>query len=484
MTEDEVIQLLEQADPVRWIEPGPTVDADGYLDALRTRGTTVTLTHTGPTAKPGRGHRRRWPIITVAAAVVAIVVGGVALVARDRTSDTHSPAGPSATVPATTTTATPAEEAAAEETARAFIDAENAYDVDRMLTYFDREPENLDELRLQVAWDQAVGTKKLNVHCRSQGESAAGIDIFCTYDDHSLRSDEAGFGPYAGYSEFTIRDGKIGPAESDITESASARFSSEMEKPFHWWMSANHPDDVAVMYEGSEPRISEDSIPLWEQRTREYVATGDVPRPLPALALMPGELYSPGTYYIDEVNGTPTPRIFATLDAGWTDMVNGSMWMMAKVGGPEEGGIGVMTINNPVAVFSDACHPTGGFHPGPVDTVDGFVTALMEQQGWAEVTAPSDISVDGYVGKAFQRTTPAVMSECTTVDTGDATFESWETADGDSVGYAPGQIETLWVLDIDGTVVVISAASSPGPSGTIDAGFADAVLDSIRIERP
>ena len=169
-------------------------------------------------AEPGLGHRRRWPIITVAAAVVAIVVGGLALVARDDTSGPHIPAAPPATAPATTTTATPAEVTAAEETARAVIDAENAYDVDRLLTYLDGEPQNLDEFRLQMAWQQAVGSKKLDVHCAPQGESAAGIVIFCAYDYHSLRSDEIGFGPYAGYSEFTIRDGKIGPAVSGITE--------------------------------------------------------------------------------------------------------------------------------------------------------------------------------------------------------------------------------------------------------------------------
>ena len=227
-----------------------------------------------------------------------------------------------------------------------------------------------------------------------------------------------------------------------------------MEKTFHWWMSANHPADVAVMYTGSEPRISEESIPLWEQRTREYVAAGDVPRPLPDM--LPREPYSPGTYYVDEVDGTPTPRIFATLDAGWMDMGNGSAWMMAKGGGPEEGGIGVMTITSPVAVYSDPCHPTDGFYPGPVDTVDGFVTALREQQGWAEVTAPSDISVDGYVGKAFQRTAPADMSGCTTEDggtdfselgrdglLGEAHLPGLGEADGDSVGSAPGQIETV-----------------------------------------
>ena len=488
MTEDEVIQLLEQADPVRRIEPGPTVDAVGYLDALRTRSTTVTLTHSGPTAKPGPGHRRRWPIIAVAAAVMAVVVGGLALVARDETSDTHSPAAPSATASATTTTATSAE-VAAQETARAVIDAENAYDADRMLTYFDAEPENLDELRLQMAWNQAVGSKKLNVHCAPQGESAvvAGNVIFCTYDYHSLRSDEIGFGPYAGYSEFTIlRDGKIGPAEQGITESASARFSSEMEETFHWWMSANHPADVAVMYTGSEPRISEESIPLWEQRTREYVASGDVLRPLPDVPNIDDERrLEPGTYYLDEVNGTPTPRIFATLDSGWSAMGRGEDWVIAKGGMPDEGGIGLMTITNPVTVFADACHPSDGFYQGPVDTVDGFVTALREQQGgWVDVTEPSDISVDGYVGKAFQRTTPAVMSDCTTSETGGATFTSWESAYGINGGYGPGQIETVWVLDIDGTVVVISTELWPGPSATADADFADAVLDSIRIERP
>ena len=52
------------------------------------------------------------------------------------------------------------------------------------------------------------------------------------------------------------------------------------------------------------------------------------------------------------------------------------------------------------------------------------------------------------------------------------------------MGSAPGQIETLWVLDIDGTVVVISTELWPGPSAAADADFADAVLDSIRIDRP
>ena len=32
----------------------------------------------------------------------------------------------------------------------------------------------------------------------------------------------------------------------------------------------------------------------------------------------PSELLAPGTYFVDEVDGTPTPRIFVTIGAGWT----------------------------------------------------------------------------------------------------------------------------------------------------------------------
>jgi hypothetical protein len=129
-----------------------------------------------------------------------------------------------------------------------------------------------------------------------------------------------------------------------------------------------------------------------------------------------------------------------------------------------------------------------------VDTVDGLVAALSEQQGWAEVTAPSDISVDGYEGKAFQRTAPADMSDCSTrryqTRTSDdvGTYpdvRSWENHDGVGGGslYEPGQIETLSVLDIDDTVIVISTGLWPGPTPADHADFAADVLDSIRIER-
>ena len=131
-------------------------------------------------------------------------------------------------------------------------------------------------------------------------------------------------------------------------------------------------------------------------------------------------------------------------------------------------------------------------------TLDGLVAALSEQQGWAEVTAPSDISVDGYAGKAFQRTAPAAadISDCDKmVQPGGPlpAFRSWPhdyTSPGGSIEhrsrggalYAPGSIETLWVLDIDGTVVVINTVLDTWDRSEADRAEVAAVLDSIRID--
>ena len=222
-----------------------------------------------------------------------------------------------------------------------------------------------------------------------------------------------------------------------------------------------------------------------------------------------GEPLEPGTYFVDEVSGTPTPRIFATLGTGWKDLSNDDGWELAK-GGPWLGEarfdeflqheIGFMSFSNPVAVYADACQWEDGYHPGPVDTLDGLVAALTEQQGWAEVTAPSDISIDGYVGKAFQRTVPADISDCAS-SYGSRTrvmppsadpvaypaFRSWDNPAGEGGSgfyYEPGEIETLWVLDLDGTLVVINTGAWAVPSAGADPDFAADVLDSIRIDRP
>jgi hypothetical protein len=224
--------------------------------------------------------------------------------------------------------------------------------------------------------------------------------------------------------------------------------------------------------------------------TDEPSPTVTVPPTLPPRALPETNLTRllPGPYFVDHVDGIPTPRIVFTIGADLWDKSNGEEEISM-------GDLSFMALSHPGVVFSDACHWENGYQLGPVDTVDGLVAALREQRGWAEVTDPSDISVDGYAGKAFQRTAPADMSDCDTTFWGPHfyhAFQSWQREEGAltpitagnfaGLFYDPGQIETLWVLDIDGTVVVINTRPRPEASAAARVELA-AVLDSIRIER-
>jgi hypothetical protein len=229
-------------------------------------------------------------------------------------------------------------------------------------------------------------------------------------------------------------------------------------------------------------------------------STSVPPTPLSrALPKSPGELLEPGTYFVDEVDGTPTARISFTIGREWRGSPD-HIWQIA---------IGYITFSRADRVFSDACHWNDGYYPGSVASLDDLVAALSEQGGWTDVTGPSDISIDGYAGKAFQRTAPAELSDCNTMPpnwsphirppnwpTPLPVLRSWQNG-GDVGGgggdlYEPGEVETLWVFDIDGTIVVINTRLWPadtqeyqamaGPGAAARDQFA-AVLDTIHIDR-
>ena len=182
------------------------------------------------------------------------------------------------------------------------------------------------------------------------------------------------------------------------------------------------------------------------------------------------EQFVPGTYYLDEVSGVPTPRIFITLGEGWTNGLDGFMI---------DGRGGVMAFSRPDHVPFDACHTSEGWlTTGSETTLDDLVTALSEQQGWVNVTTPTDISVNGYAGKEFQRTAPADITGCSGGE-----FRGWDGYGGPGgwTHYEPGEIETLRVLDLNGTTIVINTRLQSGDAAAA-AGLA-APLDSISIEQ-
>lgn len=131
---------------------------------------------------------------------------------------------------------------------------------------------NRDDLGWYVAWLQAVGYTQTRSRCTEVSVTAAGTTVRCPFQFRALRSDELGFGPYGdSYFDFTVVDGKITSASMIF---GLERFSVEVWEPFANWVSANYPEDTAVMYTNSnlsKQRITEESNQLWEKRTQEFV---------------------------------------------------------------------------------------------------------------------------------------------------------------------------------------------------------------------
>lgn len=118
---------------------------------------------------------------------------------------------------------------------------------------------------------------------------------------------------------------------------------------------------------------------------------------------------------------------------------------------------GMITFTGDLYVYGDPCRWSTTKPHTPATTVDEFVTAMVAQAS-RDASAPVDITVDGYAGKSITLHVPldAVFSQCD-----QSTFGSWTVPGGqDPYRYnqAPGQIDKLSILDVDGELVVIDIA--------------------------
>ena len=128
--------------------------------------------------------------------------------------------------------------------------------------------------------------------------------------------------------------------------------------------------------------------------------------------------------------------------------------------------------------------------PGP--TVDDLVEALVAQRR-RNATTPTDVTVAGYHGRYLEWSVPDDM-----VVTGDADFEgcsiepsnghrdfiSWLSSSGGSrYQQVAGQVDRLWVLDVDGQRLVVDATYSPGTT-MVDRAELGQVAESLRFENP
>lgn len=198
--------------------------------------------------------RKRIGALAAAAVAIVLVAGFLIIQSRDEASANDQ----------------------AEGVATSFLEAFGAFDVEQAKTYLADDATiasmtEQDDLRLLVAYLEGTGYKQILNDCEGAGNSDSG-SIHCTFDFHGLRSGEIGRGPFGGSSfDLFVHDGKI----VRVTQHwGTEKFSPQMWEPFAGWVSTAHPKDVAVMYTDeshSNVRLTEESVRLWDARTREYV---------------------------------------------------------------------------------------------------------------------------------------------------------------------------------------------------------------------
>lgn len=192
------------------------------------------------------------------------------------------------------------------------------------------------------------------------------------------------------------------------------------------------------------------------------------PTPTPEGLLEPGSTVT----FLEDANGLRVEMTVAAAD--WY----GDAILVKNDESAAPDGLGIIGWAEPLSVYGDPCAWMSTTPDEPAATVDALVAALTAQ-ATREATPATDITVDGYAGKAIELSVP---SDANFADCDRGEFRSW-TGAGDSARYHqdPGQKDRVWIIDVEGTPVVIDAAFYEGTSAA-DMAELQAILDSIQIE--
>ena len=151
--------------------------------------------------------------------------------------------------------------------------------------------------------------------------------------------------------------------------------------------------------------------------------------------------------------------------------------------------VSITTVSN---LVRHGCRDHSWADPPVGPSVDDLATALADLAPFRVTSPPKDVTIYGYGGKHLELTVPDLPVEGEGDDrrfTGceDGALKSWvaaiDTEPGDAFyGYTePGHTEEFWILDVDGTRLMIEAERSPDSPSRDLAELRD-ILDSIQIE--
>jgi hypothetical protein len=205
---------------------------------------------------------------------------------------------------------------------------------------------------------------------------------------------------------------------------------------------------------------------------------GPTPRP----TLEPPGLPVGSTYDLAYA-GDPI-SINVTIPApGWDGDAGSGLLTRATVGPPSGAGFITFVVSaqmkgagDGLFVYGDPCHWSTTKPETPATTVDELVAALSAQAS-RSASAPVDITIDGHAGKSMSLHVPddANFAGC---DSGQFASWGWAAEDPARMHQGPSQIDRLWIVDVDGNLVVIDAGQYAGTPPEIVDGL-DAIVNSI-----
>jgi hypothetical protein len=167
-----------------------------------------------------------------------------------------------------------------------------------------------------------------------------------------------------------------------------------------------------------------------------------------------------------------TGRVTVAVPAGWSA---GGDWVVRGPNGNAAPAGMAIRFYPATQLYKNPLRESDGLEP-PETTVGALANAIATHRGWT-ATAPTDVTIDGLVGKVVHVTIPL-----DTVIGSDGKFLLFGDANGDQVwGFTPGQVFDMNIVGVDGQLVVIEAFHYPGTSAS-DLAAQQTVLDSIEID--
>ena len=218
-----------------------------------------------------------------------------------------------------------------------------------------------------------------------------------------------------------------------------------------------------------------------------------VPPPRDLLTVEADQPIEPGLYFVDPDGDPATPlRVtFQVAEKGWI----GGWFGPLK---PTDDGHVVLSITTVTNLVTDGCTDHTPAVPPVGPTVDDLAAGLAGLSPFEVTSAPRDVTMAGYSGTHLSLRVPDVPMSGTAGERRYAGCEgenlhSWisplnsgvdpsQEPGGAFSGYTGvGHTEELWILDVEGTRLVIETNQSPDRSPE-DLAELEAIVGSIRIE--